>query len=218
MTLLRPREKLHRYGAASLTDAELLAIFLRTGVNGIGVEAFSESLLRHFGSLYELMSSEKEAWLAIHGIGIAKMAQILAVTELARRFFLAQFTTSLPLEDTQATRQFLASQLAQEEREIFMVIFLDNQHRVISVQKMFSGSLDCVEVHPREILREALKVNAAALILAHNHPSGMAEPSEADKAVTLRVKNACLLLNIRLLDHMVIGKGRLTSFAERGLI
>ncbi|WP_029685041.1 RadC family protein [Tatumella saanichensis] len=215
---MRPREKLHRHSAESLTDTELLSLFLRTGVNGTSVMALSESLLKQSGSLYRLMSTPKEELLAIRGIGMSKMTQLVAVTELARRVFLAQFTAGAPLESPQSTRHFLASQLAHEEREIFMVIFLDNQHRVLSVKRMFTGSLNSVEVHPREILREALKINAAALIVAHNHPSGMAEPGEADKAVTRRIDNACQLMNIRLLDHMVVGKGRFTSFAEQGLM
>lgn len=218
MEELRPREKLSRFGAEALTDAELLAIFLRTGVTGMGVMALAEAILKQFGSLYALMAAGKENYLAVRGIGIAKMTQLLAVTELSRRFFQAQLLTVSVLEDPGATWNYLASQLSHQEREIFMVIFLDNQHRVLSAQKMFTGSLNSVEVHPREIAREALKINAAALILAHNHPSGIAEPSQADKDVTQRIHQVCRLLNIRLLDHLVIGQGQYVSFAERGLL
>ena len=218
MEELRPREKLSRFGAEALTDAELLAIFLRTGVTGMGVMALAETILKQFGSLYALMAAGKENYLAVRGIGIAKMTQLLAVTELSRRFFQAQLLTVSVLEDPRATWNYLASQLSHQEREIFMVIFLDNQHRVLSAQKMFTGSLNSVEVHPREIAREALKINAAALILAHNHPSGIAEPSQADKDVTQRIHQVCRLLNIRLLDHLVIGKGQYVSFAEPGLL
>ena len=218
MEELRPREKLSRFGAEALTDAELLAIFLRTGVTGMGVMALAEAILKQFGSLYALMAAGKENYLAVRGIGIAKMTQLLAVTELSRRFFQAQLLTVSVLEDPGATWNYLASQLSHQEREIFMVIFLDNQHRVLSAQKMFTGSLNSVEVHPREIAREALKINAAALILAHNHPSGIAEPSQADKDVTQRIHQVCRLLNIRLLDHLVIGKGQYVSFAEQGLL
>ncbi|GAA0518751.1 DNA repair protein RadC [Tatumella terrea] len=218
MEELRPREKLSRFGAEALTDAELLAIFLRTGVTGMGVMALAETILKQFGSLYALMAAGKENYLAVRGIGIAKMTQLLAVTELSRRFFQAQLLTVSVLEDPGATWNYLASQLSHQEREIFMVIFLDNQHRVLSAQKMFTGSLNSVEVHPREIAREALKINAAALILAHNHPSGIAEPSQADKDVTQRIHQVCRLLNIRLLDHLVIGKGQYVSFAEQGLL
>ena len=218
MDELLPREKLSRFGAEALTDTELLAIFLRTGVTGMGVMALAEAILKQFGSLYALMSAGKENYLAVHGIGMAKMTQLLAVTELSRRFFQAQLLTVSVLEDPGATWNYLASQLSHQEREIFMVIFLDNQHRVLSAQKMFTGSLNSVEVHPREIAREALKINAAALILAHNHPSGIAEPSQADKDVTQRIHQVCRLLNIRLLDHLVIGKGQYVSFAEQGLL
>ncbi|KFD21904.1 MULTISPECIES: RadC family protein [Tatumella] len=218
MDELLPREKLSRFGAEALTDTELLAIFLRTGVTGMGVMALAEAILKQFGSLYALMSAGKENYLAVHGIGMAKMTQLLAVTELSRRFFQAQLHTVSVLEDPGATWNYLASQLSHQEREIFMVIFLDNQHRVLSAQKMFTGSLNSVEVHPREIAREALKINAAALILAHNHPSGIAEPSQADKDVTQRIHQVCRLLNIRLLDHLVIGKGQYVSFAEQGLL
>ncbi len=216
MEQLRPREKLIRHGAEVLTDIELLAIFLRTGLAGMGVMALSETLLKQFGSLYSLMTAGEEDYLAVRGIGKAKMTQLQAVAELGRRFFQAQLEAGNLLESPQITLNYLSSQLAHQEREIFVVIFLDNQHRVLSVQKMFSGSLSSVEVHPREIAREALKFNAAALILAHNHPSGHAEPSLADKEVTGQIQNVCMLLNIRLLDHLVIGKGQYVSFAERG--
>ena len=216
MEQLRPREKLIRHGAEVLTDTELLAIFLRTGLAGMGVMALSETLLKQFGSLYALMSAGEDEYLAVRGIGKAKMTQLQAVAELGRRYFQAQMEAGNLLESPQITLNYLSSQLAHQEREIFVVIFLDNQHRVLSVQKMFSGSLSSVEVHPREIAREALKFNAAALILAHNHPSGHAEPSLADKEVTGQIQNVCMLLNIRLLDHLVIGKGQYVSFAERG--
>ncbi|KGD79675.1 MULTISPECIES: RadC family protein [Tatumella] len=216
MEQLRPREKLIRHGAEVLTDTELLAIFLRTGLAGMGVMALSEMLLKQFGSLYALMSAGEDDYLAVRGIGKAKMTQLQAVAELGRRYFQAQMEAGNLLESPQITLNYLSSQLAHQEREIFVVIFLDNQHRVLSVQKMFSGSLSSVEVHPREIAREALKFNAAALILAHNHPSGHAEPSLADKEVTGQIQNVCMLLNIRLLDHLVIGKGQYVSFAERG--
>ncbi|GAA0491355.1 DNA repair protein RadC [Tatumella punctata] len=216
MEQLRPREKLIRHGAEMLTDIELLAIFLRTGLAGRGVMALSETLLKQFGSLYGLMTAGNDDYLAIPGIGKAKMTQIRAVAELGKRFFQAQLESGNLLENPGITYDYLTSQLAHQPREVFIVIFLDNQHRVISVQKMFSGSVNSVEVHPREIAREALKSNAAALILAHNHPSGLAEPSQADREVTGQIAKVCMLLNIRLLDHLVIGKGQYVSFAERG--
>ncbi|AUX95263.1 RadC family protein [Mixta gaviniae] len=214
--MLKPREKLHKMGASALSDAELLAIFLRTGVSGKPVLALADELLKTFGSLYRLMSAEKSAFRTIKGVGDAKLAQLHAVAELARRFFSAQMMQENALENPQVTQDYLQSVLAHQEREIFMALFLDNQHRVLQAQQMFSGSIASVEVHPREIVRAALKMNAAALILAHNHPSGCAEPSAADRNITQQIRQACQLMNIRLLDHLVIGKGEYVSFAERG--
>ncbi|MEQ4529770.1 MAG: DNA repair protein RadC [Mixta sp.] len=214
--MLKPREKLHQMGASALTDTELLAIFLRTGACGKPVMALASELLDAFGSLYLLMSAEKSAFKAIKGIGDAKLAQLHAIAELGKRFFSAQLARENVLENPQLTQLYLQSVLAHQEREVFMVIFLDNQHRVLEAQQMFSGTIASVEVHPREIVRIALKLNAAALILAHNHPSGRAEPSSADRDITQHIRQACLLMNIRVLDHLVIGSGEYVSFAERG--
>ncbi|KOC88014.1 RadC family protein [Winslowiella iniecta] len=213
---LMPREKLQQRGAGALTDAELLAIFLRTGSVGQDVMTLAGQLLLQFGSLYQVMTADRQAMMAVKGVGDAKLAQLHAVAELGRRFFRASMAREDALENPQATHQYLLSMLAHQEREIFMVIFLDNQHRVLNSQEMFAGSINSVEVHPREIVREALKINAAALILAHNHPSGMAEPSAADGDITRQIVSAGLLLNIRILDHLVIGQGQYVSFAERG--
>lgn len=211
-----PREKLQKLGAHALSDTELLAIFLRTGSPGQNVIELAGQMLQEFGSLYQLMISGKAAFSNIKGVGDAKLAQLHAIAELAKRFFASKLARESVMENPQITRQYLQSLLAHQEREIFMALFLDNQHRVLRAQKMFSGSINSVEVHPREIVREALKLNAAALILAHNHPSGMAEPSRADRQVTHKVSEACQLLDIRLLDHLVIGHGEYVSFAERG--
>lgn len=213
---LMPREKLHLLGPGALSDAELLAIFLRTGCVGQNVVALASHLLQHFGSLYQVMTADAQSMSVIKGVGEAKLTQIQAVAELGRRFFRAGMAREDALANPQATHQFLMSMLAHREREIFMVIFLDNQHRVISSQEMFAGSINSVEVHPREIVREALKINAAALILAHNHPSGIAEPSGADRDITQQIVCAAMLFNIRILDHLVIGQGHYVSFAERG--
>ncbi|UIL52562.1 MULTISPECIES: RadC family protein [Pantoea] len=216
MNNMAPREKLQQQGAQALSDVELLALFLRTGTPGQNVMALAQQILHEFGSLYQIMTASKEAFRGIKGVGEAKLAQLHAIAELAKRFFASQLARESTMENPQITRQYLQSLLAHQEREIFMVLFLDNQHRVLEAQKMFSGSINSVEVHPREIVREALKANAAALILAHNHPSGMAEPSRADRDVTRKVSEACQLLDIRLLDHLVIGHGQYVSFAERG--
>lgn len=216
MESMTPREKLQLLGAETLSDVELLAIFLRTGSAGINVMVLAQQMLQEFGSLYHIMTASKAAFSGIKGVGDAKLAQLHAIAELAKRFFASQLARENAMENPQVTRHYLQSLLAHQEREIFMALFLDNQHRVLLAQKMFSGSINSVEVHPREIVREALKVNAAALILAHNHPSGMSEPSKADREITHKVSEACGLLNIRLLDHLVIGHGEYVSFAERG--
>lgn len=214
---LPPREKLIKFGAATLSDCELLAIFLRTGTRGVHVMELSQRLIDHFGSLYRLMNARKEEFQAVGGIGVAKYAQIHAVAQLARRCFTCQEALkSHAVTSSEQMLDFLHSSLAHREREIFQVIFFDNQHRVIHTCEMFSGTINSVEVHPREIVREALKRNAAALILAHNHPSGLAKPSRADRDITQQIVNACSLLNIRVLDHIVIGRGEYVSFAELG--
>ena len=216
MDKLPPREKLQQLGAVSLSDAELLAIFLRTGASGMSVLLLARQMLDEFGSLYRIMTASRQELTAIKGIGEAKLAQLHAVAELGKRFFAAQLARENVMESPQVTKLYLQSVLAHQEREVFMVLFLDNQHRVLHAQQMFAGSINSVEVHPREIVREALKCNAAALILAHNHPSGIAEPSLADREITQKVSQACVLLNLRVLDHLVIGRGEYVSFAERG--
>lgn len=213
-----PREKMQHNGISALTDAELLALFLRTGTRGKDLLTFADYLLSHFGSLHGLLEASEAELRGVNGIGMAKYAQLKGITELARRFFSVRLMEQGPLRTPDATREFLQSHLCDEEREIFMVIFLDNQNRVIKHSRMFSGTLSHVEVHPREIVREAIKANAAALILAHNHPSGSAEPSKADRFITEKVVKSCNFMEIKVLDHLVIGRGEIVSFAERGWI
>ncbi|AOR63317.1 RadC family protein [Pectobacterium wasabiae] len=215
---LAPREKLVRLGAESLTDAELLAIFLRTGLPGVHVMQLAEGLLAQFGSLYQLMMADQSAFHSARGVGISKYTQLKAIAELSRRLFFSRLAKEDAMLNPEATGQYLQLLLSRREREVFLVLFLDNQHHVIRHQEMFVGTISSVEVHPREIVREALKANAAALILAHNHPSGKAEPSQADRAITEQIVKACLLMEIRVLDHLVIGHGEYVSFAERGWI
>ncbi len=216
--LLLPREKMLRHGVTLLKDDELLALFLRTGTPGKTVFTLAKELIEHFGSLYGLLTAELEAFTHVEGIGVAKYAQLRGIAELARRFYNVRMEEEDPILTPDMTREFLQSQLSQEEREIFYVIFMDSQHRVIKHRKLFSGTLSHVEVHPREIVREAIKMNASAVILAHNHPSGCAEPSKADKLITERVVKCCQFMDIRVLDHLVIGRGEYVSFAERGWI
>lgn len=215
---LMPREKMLRLGIDSLSDVELLALFLRTGSQGKNVMTLARDLLQHFGSLYDLLSADIADFQNIRGIGVAKYAQLRGVAELAQRYYSVRVMEEKPLVSPEMTRKFLQSQLSGEEREIFMVIFLDSQNRVLKHSRMFAGTLNHVEVHPREIVREAVKVNAAAVILAHNHPSGRAEPSRSDKLITERVVKCCRFMDIRVLDHLVIGRGEYVSFAERGWI
>ena len=215
---LLPREKMLNFGITSLTDAELLALFLRTGTSGKSVFILAQELLKHFGSLHGLLNADLDEFRYVEGIGLAKFAQLKGIAELARRYHSVRVLGDNPLLSPEMTKDFLQSQLSDAEREIFMVIFLDNQHRVVKHSRMFSGTLRHVEVHPREIVREAIKVNAAAVILAHNHPSGCAEPSKADKEITERIIKCCQFMDIRVLDHFIVGRGEYVSLAERGWI
>ena len=215
---LLPREKMLNFGITSLTDTELLALFLRTGTAGKSVFILAQELLQHFGSLHGLLNADLDEFRYVEGIGLAKFAQLKGIAELARRYHSVRVLGDNPLLSPEMTKDFLQSQLSDAEREIFMVIFLDNQHRVVKHSRMFSGTLRHVEVHPREIVREAIKVNAAAVILAHNHPSGCAEPSKADKEITERITKCCQFMDIRVLDHFIVGRGEYVSLAERGWI
>ena len=215
---IMPREKLLAQGASSLTDVELLALFLRTGMLGKDVLTLAKEMLQQFDSLYGLLSADYMDFSLVQGIGLAKYAQLKGIAELARRYYDVQVIEERSILSPEMAREFLQSQLSQEEREIFLVIFMDSQHQVIKHSKLFSGTLSHVEVHPREIVREAIKMNASAVILAHNHPSGCAEPSKADKLITERVVKCCQFMDIRVLDHLVIGRGEYVSFAERGWI
>lgn len=216
--VMLPREKLLAFGPQALSDVELLALFLRTGRPGVHVLRFARQMLDHFGSLRALLSADLAAFEHIDGVGVATFAQLNTVGEMSRRYYAAQIKETCLLTSPETTREFLCAELAGEQREIFIVIFLDNQHRVITWSRMFSGTLAHVEVHPREIIREALRHNAAAVILAHNHPSGKAEPSKADHFITRQIVHTCQSLDIRVLDHLVIGHGECVSFAERGWI
>ncbi|WP_045960865.1 RadC family protein [Xenorhabdus poinarii] len=215
---LLPREKLLAYGAVSLTDAELLAIFLRTGARGVPVVQMAEHLLKSFGSLYHLLSADYADFCAHKGMGLCKYVQLQAVAELAKRFFSSQFLHEDVMSSPTVTQHYLQDLLSWQDREVFVVLFLTNQNKVICYDEMFKGTINKVEVHPREIVKQAVKVNAASIILAHNHPSGDPEPSLADKVVTEKIIEACQLVGVKVLDHIVVGKQYCVSFMERGWI
>ncbi|MCX8662731.1 RadC family protein [Gilliamella sp. B2911] len=216
--LLMPREKLIQFGVEALSDAELLALFLRTGTRNLPVLTLSQKLLNEFGSFYHLMNASHDEFCKKEGLGTAKYTQLKAVVELSHRYLKVKMTKENYLTSPTLTHHYLANRLMDKDREIFMVIFLDNQNHVINCEEMFVGTYNCVEVHPREVARKALQYNAAALILAHNHPSGLAEPSQADRALTKKIEQVCELIDVRVIDHLVIGKGEYVSFAERGWI
>lgn len=213
---LQPREKLLAYGAVALTDVELLAIFLRTGRQGESVIELAERLLKEFGSLYLLLQADYSKLSKCKGIGVCKFSQLQAISELARRFFAEQFLYEDVISDPNLLKMRLVELFSGQEREVFTVLFLNNQHQIISYEELFRGTINRVEVHPREIIRFAMKMNASAIILAHNHPSDNPEPSDADRQVTFRIKEACTLMGIKLLDHFVVGHKNCVSFLERG--
>jgi len=199
----RPREKLLERGAAALSDAELLAIFLRTGLPGVTAVDLARELLARFDGLRGLLEADREQLCAARGLGPAKYAQFGAALELARRHLHATLARGSALTNPTATRALLAAELRHRDREVFLVLFLDNRHRLLGSEELFTGTIDGATVHPREVVRRALAVNAAALIVAHNHPSGVAEPSAADRALTTRLRDALALVDIRLLDHRI---------------
>ncbi|PAS28599.1 RadC family protein [Vibrio cholerae] len=213
-----PREKLLQRGPQSLSDAELLAIFLRTGTHGMNVLALADLLLRDFGSLRALFCASKEQFCRHKGLGEAKFVQLQAVLEMTQRYLAETLKRGDALTSPQQTKLYLSSVLRDRQREAFYILFLDNQHRVIRDEILFEGTIDAASVYPREVVKRALHHNAAAVILAHNHPSGVAEPSQSDRRITDRLRDALGLVEIRVLDHFVVGDGEVVSFAERGWI
>ncbi|HVT35628.1 MAG TPA: DNA repair protein RadC [Nevskiaceae bacterium] len=212
----RPREKLLARGAAALTEAELLAIFLRTGVTGMSAVDLARDLLARFGSLRALLKAPLDEFCAAKGLGEAKYAQLQAVLEMSRRHLAEELASGDALSGPQATRTYLTARLRGLDHEVFGALFLDSQHRVLGFDELAAGTIDGASVYPREVVKRALRRNAAAVIFAHNHPSGVAEPSAADRALTERLKSALALVDIRVLDHFVVGEGTPVSFAERG--
>ncbi len=214
----RPREKLLALGAASLADAELLALLLRTGVRGQGVLQMAQALLGRFGGFGGLLRADAGALRGIRGLGPAKRAELAAVMEMARRSFAQQLSTTPVFDAPDKVKQYLSLHMGGLAHEEFAVLFLDSQHRLIEMKTLFRGTLAQTSVYPREVVKEALARNAGAVVLAHNHPSGAAEPSRADEFLTHSLKSALQLVDVRVLDHLVVGRGVVVSFAERGLL
>jgi len=214
----RPRERLLALGPRPLSDAELLAIFLRTGLRGSSALDLSRDLLSRFGSLSALLAATPAQLLAARGLGEAKAAQLLAALELARRALGEQLAVRSALSSPRAVGDYLRLTLAGRDHEVFVAILLDAQHRVIACEELFRGTLTQTSVYPREVVKCALRYNAAAVILAHNHPSGVAEPSQADEMLTRSLRSALALVDIQVLDHFVVVADRTMSFAERGLL
>jgi len=214
----RPREKLLAKGSQALTDAELLAIFLRTGIAGKTAVDLAKELLIEFGSLQALLEADNVRFCQAKGLGNAKYAQLQAVLEMAKRHYVEVLQRGSALTSPEATRAYLTAQLRSYPYEVFACLFLDNQHRVIIFEEMFQGTIDGASVYPREVAKKALFHNAAAIIFAHNHPSGVSEPSQADKNITEKLKQSLALFDIRVLDHFIIGDGQPYSFAEHGIL
>mgnify|MGYP001829029190 CR=1 FL=1 len=214
----RPREKMLMQGAAALTDSELLAVVLGTGGGGRGVLELSRDLLERFGGWRALLDADPAELGRQRGLGDARIAQLQAVMEVARRHALEELRHGDTLTSPGQARRFLQSHLRDTSREVFCCLFLNAQHALISCEDLFLGTLDGAAVYPRVVLQRALKLEAAAVIFAHNHPSGIAEPSAADRRITERLQAALALVDIRVLDHIIVGSGRTFSFAEDGLL
>lgn len=212
----RPREKLIDRGPATLSDAELLAIFLRTGCQGLSAVDLARRLLTDFGGLRGILEADRQHFCAARGLGDAKFAQLQAVLEMARRHLAEQLTRPQAFTSADAVRHFLTSHLRHKPHEVFAALFLDNQHGLLRYEELSTGTIDGASVYPREVVKQVLRYNAAAVIFAHNHPSGVAEPSAADRSITTRLVQALNLVDVRVLDHFVVGEGEVVSFAERG--
>ncbi len=214
----RPREKLLQKGAPALSDAELLAIFLRTGVTGKSAVDLARELLIEFGGLTQLFAAGEADFCKVHGMGQAKYVQLQAVLEMSQRALKEKLQRGNALNSPRAVRDYLQLLLSGRQQEVFLVLFLDTQHRVIAAEELFHGTLSQTSVYPREVVKRALAHNAAAVILAHNHPSGVAEASQADQMLTTALKQSLALVDVRVLDHFVVAVGQTMSFAEKGLL
>jgi DNA repair protein RadC len=213
----RPREKLLAKGAHALTDAELLAIFLRTGTKGLSAVDLAKQLLQDYDGLRDLLAADQARFCQGRGLGVAKYVQLQAVIEMSRRFLQEKLKRGDAMTSPDIVEHYLQTRLRNYPYEVFACLFMDNRHRVIEYEELFRGTIDAASVYPREVVRRALDHNAAAVIFAHNHPSGVAEPSQADEKITHRLKDALDLIDVRVLDHFVIGD-QVVSFVKRGLL
>lgn len=214
----RPREKLLARGPQALADAELLALLLRTGVQGTPVLQLAQGLLDRFGGWAGLLTTGVQDLGKVKGLGPAKRAEIAAVLEITRRSLDQRLTEKPAMSDVAAVKSYLRLHLGHLGHEVFAVLFLDAQLRLIAMETLFQGSLTATTVHPREVVKRALALGAASVVLAHNHPSGVAEPSRADELLTRRLSDALALVDVRVVDHFIVGAGDVVSFAERGLL
>jgi DNA repair protein RadC len=214
----RPREKLLSRGAGALADTELLALILRTGLAGQGVLQLAQSLLDRFGGLSGLLHAQAGDLKTVKGLGPAKRAEIAAVLEIARRVLAQQLAERPSFEQPQAVKDYLCLQLAALDHEVFAVMFLDAKHHLLRFEVLFQGTLTHTAVHPREVVKRAMALNAGAVVLAHNHPSGAAEPSRADELLTQTLRQALQLVDVKVIDHVIVGRAGTVSFAERGLL
>jgi DNA repair protein RadC len=215
---VRPREKLRDKGASALSDAELLAVLLRCGNRERNAIELAQEHIVAFGSLRELLTADWKQWSKKTGLGLPRYAPLQAALELARRHLRESLQLGSPLSAPDTTRRFLIAQLRDRPYEVFCVLYLDSHHRLIAFEELFRGTTDSAQVHTKEVLRQTLVHNASALILAHNHPSGVMEPSHADEYITKRIRDALALMDVRVLDHLIVGDGNCYSFAEHGLL
>jgi DNA repair protein RadC len=215
---MRPREKLLSLGPAALADAELLALLLRTGMKGLGVLQMAEQMLTQLGGMAGLLQAPPAQLRQVKGLGPAKRAELMAVMEMARRGLRGELRTQPVFNSPQLVKDYVQLRLGALPHEVFAVLFLDAQHRLIVCEELFRGTLTQTSVYPREVVKRSLELNAASVILAHNHPSGTLEPSRADELLTQTLRSSLQLIDVRVLDHLVVGHTGAMSFAERGLL
>lgn len=216
--LERPREKLLSAGPQTLSEAELLAIFLRTGVKGKSAVDLARDLLKKFKTLGQLLTAPQKIFCETHGLGTAKYVQIQAILELSRRYLYQTLPKKINIRNADHTKNFLKTTLAQYQHEVFGCLFLDSRHAVLAFEELSHGTINSTAVHPREVVKRALHHNAAAVILAHNHPSGHTKASSSDQLMTEKLRQALRLIDVKVLDHIIVGEGAAMSFAENGLM